>query len=176
MNIVQYSKMSNKEIMSKGMTTFRDASLFNINNKEQVDKMRTRLAQYQHEKIKSVDSFKELEKCQIMMFKEDNKMKNESKYKSQFFESNIINKIIQTFNDDEYYYNNLTYKNKYFTLSSDSGTLFIKTHQLYFNDKFKKTSFYVMTKDIISFDYLGKHDLYSGYLLKLKDGSILTFE
>ena len=46
--------------------------------------MRTRLAQYQHEKIKSVDSFKELEKCQMMMFKEGNKMKNESKYKSQF--------------------------------------------------------------------------------------------
>ena len=83
MNIVQYSKMSNKEILSKGMTTFRDASLFNVNSKEQVDKMRTRLAQHQHDKIKNVDSFKELEKCQMMMFKEGFTMEDK-KYKSQF--------------------------------------------------------------------------------------------
>ena len=97
-------------------------------------------------------------------------------YKRKFKEGIVINNILSSFPNDEYNYNNLTYNNKYFTLSSDTGTLFIKTHQLYFNDKFKKTSFYIMTKDIISFDYLGKNDLYSGYLLKLKDGSVLTFE
>ena len=79
--INKYSEMPDKKIIALGVATFRDAKI-DVQTKEEIDSLRTRLAQAQYNKLKNIESFKELEICQKMMFEE--KYKKTIRYKSQF--------------------------------------------------------------------------------------------
>lgn len=68
--IIYYSQMPIDKIISEGLRTFRDAKFTSKNNKKEIDNMRTRLAQRQYDKLHNVESFKELERCQKLMFEE----------------------------------------------------------------------------------------------------------
>lgn len=69
----KYSELSDEKILYKGLANFRGFVSPPPNNpqkrKEIIDKTRVQLAQKQYDILKTVESFKELELCQKMMFK-----------------------------------------------------------------------------------------------------------
>jgi len=72
--VIKYSEMEDKYIILGAIATLRGARLLRDGTtpeekRKLVDEMRTALAQRQHDKIKNVLSFKELELCQKMMFR-----------------------------------------------------------------------------------------------------------
>jgi hypothetical protein len=73
LSVIAYSEIDGIEIILESIKTIRGALIPRTTDspqkkKEYTDKMRVELATRQHEKIHSVESFRELEKCQLMLF------------------------------------------------------------------------------------------------------------